>query len=363
MGSGRLVHIVSSNHWGGVESYAFDICRHYHGQGWDVTAVTRDAKAVDSHFYRQGIPLVHAPLGGIYDPASPWLLAKVIKDFPPEGGIVHVHKYSDAFTALLARRIAGRSDVKIVATRHIVRPGSDTWMFRKLCSGIDAHIFVSQTAFDAFAKSWNGRSLPIPEERLHILRNSLDIDRNEPLPEPARGPVTAICHGTIVAGKGFEAIIDALAMIRDVKVRLRIAGNGNPDYIDSLRQRALARGVMEQIDWVIPAGDIELLICESHFGVQASAQREGFALESLRYMALGRPQVCVANGAQSEYLADGRSALFAPPADAPRLAEAIRRLAVDPELRRTLGMNALSDFNDTHSWSEFISRLDKIYAP
>ncbi len=363
MSGKRLVHILSSNRRGGVENYAFDICRHYHATGTDVTVVTRDAKAVDSMFLGQGISLVHAPLGGLYDPASPWILAKIFRDFPAEGGAVHTHRYSDTVTALLARKLARRPEIRVVATRHIVRPGRNTPLFRWICAATDAHIFVSQTALQAFIKPWAGRKLPIADERLHILRNSLNIDNPHLLPEPSRGPVTAICHGAIVAGKGFETIIDALAMVRDVKIRLRIAGSGNPDYIDKLRQRAIARGVMEMIDWVIPAGNIELLIGESHFGVQASSQREAFAFESLRYMALGRPQICVANGAQSEYLKDGRSAIFAPPASAVQLAEAMRTLAMSAPLREEMGKNAFIDYHANLAWPGFISQLDKIYFP
>ncbi len=358
----QLIHIVPSVHWGGVEQYCLDICRHYHGEGWDVLAVTRDAKAVDSHFMACGIPLIHALFGGYTDMGSIWMMTRLLRGVA-KGCVVHVHRYSDAFTVLMARRLANRPDIRLVATRHIVAKGHDNPLARRIYSRIDANIFVSRTAMEAFMSRWPADRDPSPQDRIHILHDSLNLAYTETVEEPTRGPVTALCHGTIVAGKGFENVIDALSTLRDVKIRLRIAGNGDPDYIDSLRQRALARGVMDLIDWVIPSGDIMLMIGESHFGVQASSRREAFGLESLRYMACGRPQVCVPNGAQSEYLRNGHSAIFAPPADSAKLAEAMRRLATDPELRIRMGANALDDYRHAYAWPHFIKALDKIYTP
>lgn len=357
----QLIHIVPSSHWGGVEQYALDICRHYHTLGWDVTAVTRDAKAVDSHFKAYGMPLVHALFGGYTDLGSIWMMARLLKGMERNKCVVHVHRYCDAFTVLAAKRLANRPDIRLIATRHIVDKGVDSLIFRRICNKIDAHVFVSHIALDTFMSTWEKNRCPIPEERVHILHNSLNLDMGEPVAEPARGPVTALCHGTIVKGKGFENVIDALTALKDIKIRLRIAGNGDPDYIDSLRERAISRGVMDLIDWIIPAGDIMLLIGESHFGVQASNKREAFGLENLRYMACGRPQVCVPNGAQSEYLKDGKTAIFTPPADASKLADAMRRLATDHDLRLEMGRHARHDYIDNYSWNSFICALDRIY--
>ena len=69
-GKPSLIHLISSNRWGGSQRYALDICTHYHGEGWEVMAMTRDAKTVDDRFRRAGIPLLHAPLHGFFDPAS-----------------------------------------------------------------------------------------------------------------------------------------------------------------------------------------------------------------------------------------------------------------------------------------------------
>lgn len=180
-----LIHIVSSNKWGGVQTYALDICRHYAEAGWEVTALTRNAVGVDAPFAEAGIGLLHAPVGGFFDLASPMTLARKLRESPRGATVVHTHRYRDAFTALLAKKIANRPDVRIVTTRHSVRRGRDTRVFRKIYSGISAHIFVSEMCYNAFRHSLK-KDITLPPERIHILRNSINAETDT----PCRSPVT-----------------------------------------------------------------------------------------------------------------------------------------------------------------------------
>lgn len=355
-----LIHLISSNRWGGAQRYAFDICNHYHSEEWRVAAVTRDAKVVDNHFKEAGIPLFHAPLRGFFDPASAVIIARVIRDLPVDRSYVHVHRYRDAFTVFLAKRLAKRPDIRIISTRHTVRQGRNSWLFRRIYEKINAHIFVSETAFRKFMTPWPDR-LPMRKETVHILHNSINIPAGDCLPEPAKGPIFAIYAGPLVRGKGIETIIDALVSLRDLKLRLRIVGRGNPDYLDSLRRRAMTRGVMEIIDWKALKDTPVDIINQSHFAVLPSVEREAFGLPNIYVMAAGRPQICSPNGAQSEYLVDNESAIFVPPADAHALAEAMRRLATDSSIRERIGRCARQAYMDNLSWQSFIPRLTAIY--
>lgn len=354
-----LIHIISSNKWGEAQRYALDICRHYHDAGAEVMAVTRDAQVVDSRFAECGIPLSHAPLRGFFDPASAFVIARMLRKIPRDEGIVHVHRYRDAFTILLAKRIAKRPDIRVVSTRHTVRRGRNSWLFRRVYNKINAHIFVSNAAFMQFRSSWH--NLPMDPARVHILHNGVNIPDGEPQAEPSKGPVTAVYYGPVVRGKGIETIIDALAQLRGVKLRLRISGRGVPDYLDDLRRRAMARGVMDSIDWCTARANNRADVVNAHFAVLPSIEREAFGLANLEVMACGRPQICTSNGAQREYLADGRTALFIPPADSHRLAEAMRRLAEDAEMRRRIGAEAHAVYVDSLSWPAFTCRLSEIY--
>ena len=269
----KLIHIIPTNKWGGVQTYAFDICRYYLKSGWDVMALTRNVVGVDNQFSAAGVRLLHAPVRGFFDVASAMTLARHLRrEGVGTDTVIHTHRYRDAFTALIAKKLSKRSDIRIVNTRHSVRPGRDSWIFRKLYQLLDAHIFVSRMAYDGFM-GHEGRRLDLPKERVHILHNSIFRDDFTPSPEPTHGPVVALYQGALVKGKGLETLIDAMELLKKVKLRLRISGTGNPDYLDVLRRRAMMRDVMDNIDWNIKVKPSLESCDEAHFGVIPSTEQ------------------------------------------------------------------------------------------
>jgi glycosyltransferase involved in cell wall biosynthesis len=59
---------------------------------------------------------------------------------------------------------------------------------------------------------------------------------------------------------------------------------------------------------------------------------EPWGLVPLEAMALGRPVIATGRGGSGEYLRDGENALIMPAQDPAAMADAVRRLASDPEL-------------------------------
>lgn len=360
--NGTLVHILTSNQWGGIERYAFDICRHYRDKGWDVGVLTRAARGVDRRFEEEGIKLFHAPLWGMSDFETVRILGKLLRKSTGDKVIIHAHGFRSTFSALLARKLSHRKDVKVVSTRHRVAPGSDSWLFRKIYKSTDVLLFVSELAKKSFLSTWHERSCPVDEEKMHVIHNSLNIREPIDTPNELTGPVTAMFHGPLKSGKGLETLIDALSLLKDEKFRLRIVGSGKPDYQDILRRRAMARGVMDKIDWHRHVDNPLPFISESHFGVLPSVDEEAFGLANLEYMAVGRPQVASSNGAQPEFITDGREGFLIPPGNPVTLADAMKKLVDDQNLRNRMGERALATFNESLEWTGFISRLSEIYS-
>lgn len=311
-------------------------------------------------FEKEGIPLFHAPLQGFFDLYSIKILSRKIKEAQGEV-IIHAHGFRNVFTALAARKLSGKKDVKVVMTRHKVRRAVDSWILRFIYKNIDALIFVSRAARDRFVSTWHNRLMPISSERMHVIHNSLNIPESiYTLPSPSR-PLTAMFHGPLKPGKGLDILIDALAMLKGKRIRLKIVGSGTPDYVDRLRRRAISRGVMEMIDWHKYTDDPLPLILDCDFGVLPSVQEEAFGLANIEYMAMGRPQICSSHGAQPEYITDGWEGYLVPPSNPSFLAESIIKLASDPKLRKKMGYRAFETFYNRLSWPHFIEPLTKIY--
>lgn len=359
----NLIHIIPGNRMGGIQVYASDICRHYRDQNIPVIAITRGARIIDSRLRKAGIEVRNAPLQGLADPWSIRELVKAIRRLPEGEMVIHTHRYRDAGMAVIARRLAKRPDVRIVTSRHTVRKGRDSVVFRTLYKYIDAHIFVSRLVFERFRRSWTNRAFPLPSDRIYILYNSLNLPDRYPVAEPERGAITALYHGPLAERKGLEHLIDALALLRDLRLRLMIAGNGHPDFLDRIRRRAATRGVTDRIDWslgTLPDAD---LMGKCHFGVVPSVESEAFGLGNLRYMAYGRAQVATRSGAPTEFLDDGRTAILVAADSASSLADGIRRLAEDADLRRNIASEAFNKFSTYFDWNSFISSLELIYYP
>lgn len=363
----ELIHIVASTAMDGASRYALGICSHYAAfPGWEVTAVTRDARAVDSRFKEAGVPLRHAPLRDYPDLFSSLMLAAHLREIPRQKEVViHTHRFRDALTAIAARIISKHKNVRIIVTSHkgIEDPQKATtplrrWIYRH----VDHILFVSEFAKNRFLQNLRQRKVAADNLPTGVTRNSSPLPL-EPSPIPERGALTALFYGTLRPGKGLICLLDAMARLDDIKLRLKIAGTGDPDYIDHLRRHAAMLGISEKIDWLINTPDPTALLGECHFCIFPSETPEAFGMANMEALKAGRSQITTFNGAQGEYLTPGREAIKVEPGDADALAVAMRRLASSRELLAEMGSAAAQTYRRQLCWSKFIANLEKFYLP
>lgn len=357
---GRLIHIISSNSWGGKERYVLDICSYFQKQSWMVCVYTKDARVVDDEFKNSGIDLRHAPLMGMYDLPSVTLLAKDFRN-ETKGTVVHVHRFRDAFIVLCALKLSRRKDIRVIYTHHTAKPGYNNKLACWVYKNIDQHVFVSHLAKKFFLSAWDKSENPLRKESIKVLHNSIYYQQSEMVPEPQSGPVIAMYHGRLSPEKGVEVLIDALVPLKGYRMRLWIVGTGDPDYVDGLKRRAVSNGVFEMIDWKGHVKDVHECIRKCHFGVLPSLWEEGFGLANIEYMVNGRPQVCSNNGAQPEYLAEGDDALMVSPGDVAGFSKALKILLDNPEMRKEMGVKAYRKFASNLSWDVFLREMESVY--
>ena len=156
--------------------------------------------------------------------------------------------------------------------------------------------------------------------------------------------------GQLAEHKGPDLMIEAFLSLADAyrDVDLHIVGEGDPDYVDSLRQligprdhRVVFRGFLEDVEPVL-AGSFALL-----FPTPPSRIHESFGNVAVEAMALGVPVVTFASGSVPSIVGDGEAGFVVESEDPAKYAAAIERLLLDSELQRRMGERARKRF-ETH---------------
>lgn len=354
----NIVQLASNKVWGGGERYVLDLCKALRADGHTVRVYTRNIPAVRDIFGGQGLLAGTMRMGGVWDVLTPVRLASRLGRLDGRV-VVHVHNFKDAYTALAARRMArNRENIKVVATRHLVKAAKTDPHHLRTLAELDAIIFVSQLALDEFLKS----GPKIDRSRLHVVHNGIMAGDCGPRAEAAGdAPVKLIFAGRIVPEKGVDVLVKALEKIKDLDWRLEVCGTGSSRDVMPVVRLARGLDVNDRIDWSGHCEDVPERMARADVGVFPSVCRESFGLTILEAFSRRLPVVTTNNGAQREIVEDGRSGLLVPPADADALAAALRRLIADADLRRSMGDEGYRRYVDAFGYDKFYNSILNIY--
>jgi glycosyltransferase involved in cell wall biosynthesis len=160
---------------------------------------------------------------------------------------------------------------------------------------------------------------------------------------------TALFVGKLVPLHGLETILAAARLAPEL--RFRIVGSGQLDQLLDARPSNV-----DHVPWIA----YEHLPEELHrascalgvFGTSDKARRV-IPNKAFQAIACGAPLVTADTPAARELLRDGESALLVPPGDPEALAAALRRLAADEALARTIADGGLDAYR-THASEEVL---------
>jgi glycosyltransferase involved in cell wall biosynthesis len=181
----------------------------------------------------------------------------------------------------------------------------------------------------------------VHRDRLVLIRGSgVDIDEYKP-GTPADGPPIAICASRMLRDKGIVELVEAARLLRSrgVAIRIRLVGptDDNPASIsEEILTRWAAEGAVEVVG---PSDDVAGEYARASIAVLPS-YREGLPKALLEAAAAGLPMVATDVPGCREICRDGETGLLVPVRTVEPLADALERLATNPDLRSRLGTNA-----------------------
>lgn len=162
--------------------------------------------------------------------------------------------------------------------------------------------------------------------------------------------------------KGLPFMLEALQQIREeTGAKLTIVGDGAPDGNPA---RLVRKYGLE--DAVTLTGNIEReALARLYAGAEIAvvpSLYEGFGLPAAEAMSSGLPVVSTTAGALPEVVGkDKGTGFLVPPADAPALAGALRRLLGNEQLRRRMGKAGRQRVERNFSWQQSAKKTVQVY--
>jgi GT2 family glycosyltransferase/glycosyltransferase involved in cell wall biosynthesis len=329
----HVVQVVVTHAFAGVERYVCQVANGLTARGHRIEVVGGDPERMTAEL---DPAVLHHPADSVTTGALALLGTR-------GADLVHAHMTA-AEGAAFAAHLVDRAP--IVATRHFAAERGSTPLNRALAR-ITSQPIVTEIAISEFvARSVSGPTTLIP--------NAV-ADRPQ---APLEAPVVVMLQ-RLDEEKAADVGLRAWAAsgLGGDGWRLVVAGTGIllPD-LEHLVDRLGCAGSVAFAGQVADTDD--LLAGASVF--LAPAPAEPFGLSVAEAMSHGLPVVAAAGGAHQETVAD--VGLLFPPGDADAAAMALRRLAGDPALRRSVGQALRARQRERYALDLHLDRLESLYA-
>lgn len=333
---------------GGAEHMLMVMANEFVARGWQVHMICLAAAGELASRLDEAVQLhVLNKTRGI-DPRLPWRLRSCVEEIKPD--IINSHLWvANAWTRLSLIT----NDIPIVVTEHsrdTWKPPHYRWIDKRLAKRSYRMVTVSKDTANFY-----DNVVGIDRSTITVINNGVDtaryaegcgiklrdgwFARSHDAAIDTRVPFLIGSVGRLVTAKNHQRLVDAFALLvndeeisKDYDLHLKIVGEG-PErskiqhYIDDLGlgQQATLAGARHDIPDVLAAFDVFVL----------SSDREGHPLTALEAQAAGTPVVLTNAGGSEEAIAQqsGSSGGVLVERRVDKLAEAIRTLIVDSELR------------------------------
>jgi len=352
-----VLHTESSLGWGGQEQRTLRECLGIRKLGMRPAVLCPPGAELGRRAASAGIEVFPCPMRKSYDLAAIRTILRVLREQAVD--IVNTHSGRDSLLAGVAARLSSRRPA-VVRTRHLALRITSRISYTYL-----PHRVVTVSGY---VKEYLIRE-GVPGERIVVVPTGIETGRfgNGAAPGNLREelglPQDALLVGSISVlriKKGHRFLLEAAPSVLAAFPRtvFVIVGTGPQEKnlrnaIDSMRLSGSVRmlGHREDVPNVLLSLDLFVL----------PTMEEALGTAFVEAMAAGRAVVGCRVGGVPEVVEEGRTGLLVPPENPVALAEAIRSLLADGELRRRMGEAGRQAVLTRYSEEEMCRQMWELY--
>jgi glycosyltransferase involved in cell wall biosynthesis len=369
----RPLLLFTVNDAGFFLSHRLPIAQAAAAAGYDVQVATAPgpaaARVLTEGFAHHAVPLSRRGLNPFAELRALWALTRLYRQLKPD--LIHHVTIKPVLIGGIAARLA-RTPAMVSAVSGLgyvfIKPGWPARMLRlAVRSGYrlalrrpgvrvifqnpdDRHEFVGQKLID-------------PNAAVLIKGSGVNTAQFVVRPEPEGVPLVVL-PARMLRDKGVGEFVKAARSLRaqGVEARFALVGDsdpGNPTAIPESRLRAWQdKG---DVEWWGHSADMATVLTQAHI-VCLPSYREGLPKSLIEAAACGRAIVACDVPGCREIARHDENALLVPPRDPIALAEALRKLITDSELRQRMGRRGRSMVEAEFSLERVVAETLATYA-
>lgn len=374
----RIVHVISSLHFGGAEQLLYEILRASASSSHEHHVVYLRYGPVVEKIKQLGIATYS--ISGLvtrYDFLAYYRLKKLIKKLKPD--LIH----SAHWSANILARFAGRA-FRIPVINDLHGSCAHHGHVRNWCDAITAHLaqrFVAvsdgvKSSFitDVLQKKRNQKEIKDLAQRVDVIVNSVDSDivRKEGVINPLTRADLGLTSQDFVIGsigrftsiKSYDLMIRAFSRIRETlkntnrTPRLLLVGDG-PEMpklqhiveIRGIKDSVVFTGFREDVRRFYPLFDCFAL----------SSKSEGISIALLEALCFGLPVITTNSTMSHEVITHNKHGLLVPVGDVLRLRDAFTFLIENPQVCHEMGQANCQLVQDRFSMQAMMNHYQKLY--
>lgn len=168
--------------------------------------------------------------------------------------------------------------------------------------------------------------------------------------------------------KGVHFLISAMAALRSARpnlnITLKLAGDGDKEYIASLKQQVEELGLRSVIQFLgeLKADELSILVGRAYLSVVPSIWYENLPNTILESYACGTPVLASNLGSLVECVSENQTGLLFQPGDANQLAERLVFCLDRPDHTFEMGHNARLAAESMYSKEQHLKKLERLFT-
>jgi len=292
-----------------------------------------------------GVPVRRLHMRAPWDLRAIPRLVGILRDFRPH--VLHTHLVHANFLGRLCGRLARVPHIR--STLHTLEGPAWHGVLERLTAPLADSIEFVSAAVAAHAARRSGL---VGEVVRYGVPDSLEAG-------PRLDPPMIVTASRLVLGKGIDDLIQAVALITDLPVRLQVLGDGH----DSTRLKHFARirGLAGRVDFPGWADDLAPAWRGAAAAAFPSRLGEGSPVAVLEAMMAGLPVVATDAGGTREIVEDGVTGWLVRPGNVGALADRIEWIVRNPVEAALIARRARAVARERFDIERTVDHLERVY--